>query len=84
MDALKKNRIAAAITVNAILLIIILAAVIIYQLSAIIFVKNQLEGTKSEIARYEQLLQDKKHDLDYLQTEQGLLNLLFQQGYYFP
>ncbi len=84
MDALKKNRIAAAITVNAILLIIILAAVIIYQLSAIIFVKNQVEGTKSEIARYEQLLQDKKHDLDYLQTEQGLLNLLFQQGYYFP
>ncbi len=84
MDALKKNRIAAAITVNAILLIIILAAVIIYQLSAIILVKNQVEGTKSEIARYEQLLQDKKHDLDYLQTEQGLLNLLFQQGYYFP
>ena len=84
MDALKKNRIAAAITVNAILLIIILAAVIIYQLSAIIFVKNQVEGTKSEIDRYEQLLQDKKHDLDYLQTEQGLLNLLFQQGYYFP
>lgn len=84
MDALKKNRIAAAITVNAILLIIILAAVIIYQLSAIIIVKNQVEGTKSEIARYEQLLQDKKHDLDYLQTEQGLLNLLFQQGYYFP
>ncbi len=84
MDEQKKNRLAAAITVNVILLIIILAAVIIYQLSEIVFINGKKAEIQKEINYYEQQIEDKEKDLNYLQSEQYLLDLALKLGYYFP
>ncbi len=84
MENQKKNRIAAAITVNVILLIVILAAVIIYQLVEIVAVNNRRNQLKKEIEEYERLIEQSKNDLDYLQSEQYLLDLAFKLGYDFP
>ncbi|MDE6505073.1 MAG: hypothetical protein K2L42_04305 [Clostridia bacterium] len=87
MDVQKKNRIAAALTVNVILLIVILAAVIIYQLVEIVGGMSAVKKIEAEKAYYEQLLEDAEKDKDFLQSEkyeQYLLDLAFKLGYYFP
>ena len=87
MDVQKKNRIAAALTVNVILLIVILAAVIIYQLVEITGGKRAIYELNQEKAYYEKLLEDAEKDRDFLkseQYEQYLLDLAFKLGYYFP
>lgn len=84
MEREKKYRLAAALTVNAILLIAILAAVIIYQLVTIVSAKKQMDGIQSEIERLEKATEDGERDLEYLKSEQFLLDKAFQLGYYFP
>lgn len=84
MDEQKRNRIAAALTVNVILLIVILAAVLIYQLSAIVSANARRAEIESEIKRYEQLIEEGKNDLEVLRSEQFLLDYAIYLGYYFP
>ncbi len=84
MEEQKRLRLAAAITVNLILLIAILTAVIIYQLASIAAVNRQRNAIKNEIAQYEELLKNGQKDLDYLKSEQFLLDKAFELGYYFP
>ena len=87
MDVQKKNRIAAALTVNVILLIVILAAVIIYQLVEIVGGLGAVKKIEEEKAYYEQLLENAQKDKDFLQSEQYeqyLLDLACKLGYYFP
>ena len=84
MDEQKKNRLAAAVTVNVIILMVILVAVIIYQLVEIVGVNGRRQAIKSEIDHYEQLIKESENDLDYLKSEQYLLELALQLGYYFP
>lgn len=84
MDEQKKNRLAAAITVNVILLIVILAAVLVYQIVAIAMVNAKHAQLVSEIEEYNQKIEQSEDALDYLKSEQYLLDLAFQLGYRFP
>lgn len=84
MDEQRKNRLAAAITVNAIILVVILVAVIIYQLVEITAVNNKRNEIITEIEQYEQKLETSQDELEYVQTSQYLLDLAFQLGYRFP
>ena len=84
MTVEKRNRIVAAFTVNVILLIAILAAVVIYQLVIITGVAREKARIEREIARYEQLIKSGLDDLDYLQSENHLRDLAIEYGYRFP
>ena len=84
MDEQRKNRLAAAITVNVIILMIILVSVLVYQLVEIVGASKKRDALKAEIEKTQQMIDDKEKDLEYLKSEQYLLDLLFQQGYYFP
>lgn len=89
----KRNRMLAAVTVNVILLIVILAAVVIYQLAVIIDATRQKAQIQAEIAQLEQEIADKKGELDFYQSlelledeqyREYLLSLAIQNGYRFP
>lgn len=89
----KRNRIFAAVTVNVILLIVILAAVVIYQLAVIIDATRQKARIQAEITQLEQEINDKKGELDFYQSlelledeqyKEYLLTLAIQNGYRFP
>ncbi len=84
MDEQKRFKMAAAITVNVILLVVILTAVIIYQLVAIGVGNSQKKALQTELARYEQDLKQSEKDLEYLKSEQYLLDQALKLGYYFP
>ena len=83
----KKNRIAAAITVNAVILIVILVAVVIYQLAVIVRTANQVKQLEEEYERYEKLLKEGEIELDELEemlgSDQQLLYLALKNGYEF-
>lgn len=83
MNEQKRNRMAAAITVNVILLIVILVAVVVYQLVSMSLAKNRRARLESELARYEQLIEQGQADLEYLQSEQGIVDILLELGYVF-
>ena len=80
----KRNRLIAAVTVNVIFLVVVLAAVIIYQLAEIVIFNARKNELKREIERYEQLIEQGETDLEYLQSEQYLLDLALKLGYSFP
>lgn len=84
MEEQKRLRLAAAITVNVILLVAILTAVIIYQLASIAVANRQKNEIENEIRQYEKLLEEGEKNLEYLKSEQFLLDKAFEQGYYFP
>ena len=84
MEELKKTRVAAAITVNVIILAVILVAVLVYQLVNIIGMSRQRDRLKQEISSMQQQIENKEKDLEYLQSEDYMLKLAFQLGYYFP
>ena len=80
----RRIRMAAAITVNVILLIAILTAVIIYQLIAIGIGSSQKKALEKEISEYEQKIDQEEKNLDYLKSEEFLLDKAFELGYVFP
>lgn len=84
MDEQRKNRIAAAVTVNVILLIVILAAVLIYQMVELVYVSNETKRIKEEIDDYTTKIEQALDDIDYLKSEQGLFDLALQNGFRFP
>ncbi len=84
MTQQKANRIVAALTVNAILLIAILVAIVIYQMVQITVIAKTRSDLLDEIEYYEQAIKDTNIDLEYLKSEQGLLDLAFEYGYRFP
>lgn len=84
LDEQRKNRIAAAVTVNVILLIVILAAVLIYQMVELVYVSNETKRIKEEIDDYTTKIEQAQDDIDYLKSEQGLFDLALQNGFRFP
>ena len=84
VDEQRRIRMAAAITVNVILLIAILTAVIIYQLIAIGLGNGQRKALEKELNEYEQLVEQEQKNLDYLKSEQFLLDKAFELEYHFP
>ena len=84
MEEQRRIRMAAAITFNGILLIAILTAVIIYQLVTIGLGNAQKRSLEKEISEYELKVEQGEKDLDYLKSEQFLLDKAFEMGFSFP
>ncbi len=81
MDEQKKNRIAAAVTVNVILLIFFLAVAAVYTLAEAVTKMKYAKELKEEIKRYEQLTENEEDYLEKLQSEEHLLYLALKNGY---
>ena len=83
MNEDKRNRMLAAVTVNVIILIAILAAVIIYQLAVIGVTSKKEQQLKDDI---QTILDQKSKDektLEYYKSQEGLLDLAYQYGFVF-
>lgn len=81
MDEQKKNRIAAAVTVNVILLVFFLAVAAVYTLAEAVTKMKYAKELKEEIKRYEQLTENEEDYLEKLQSEEHLLYLALKNGY---
>ena len=58
MDIKKRNRLIAAGTIAIVLLLVVLAAVMVYQLVSIFTYKNAIAELEREIAAYEQMIDE--------------------------
>lgn len=83
MDEQKRNRIAAAITVNVILLIVILVSVVIYTLVEVAVKSKYKRELEAEIANYKRLIEENEDYLELLQSDEHLLYLALINGYVF-
>lgn len=83
MNEEKRNRFVAAITVNAIILIVILAAVIIYQLVDISVLKSRRNNLEKDINYYTEEKQKAENSLDYYKSYDYLLDKAFEKGFVF-
>ena len=79
----KRNRIIAAVTVNVILLIAILAAVIIYQIIEIKIVSRNREEIIKKIEYLQNETDKTENTLDYYQSYEGLLERAYKYGFVF-
>ena len=77
----KRNRIIAAVTVNVILLIAILAAVVIYQIIQIKIVSRNKNDIVHRIEELQQLTEKEQNSLDYWQSQSGLEDLAYEYGF---
>ncbi len=80
----KQNRIAAAVTVNAVFLIVILAAVAVYQMVVIATARAKYNWLKAEIAAVEQETEDLERDLNDRLKSQLYLEELLVRNYHYP
>lgn len=83
MNEQKRNRVAAALTVNAIILIVILAAAVIYTMTKIVTMAKYEKELQAEIARYERLIAEGEKTLEDMQSDEHLLYLALKAGYTF-
>lgn len=87
MTQQKKNRIAAAVTVNVVVLLVVLVAVVIYQLAVIVRTAKQYEKLEQEYAKYEKQIDDLGIERDKLESmlnsDRELLYYMFENGYVF-
>ena len=81
MNDERRNRIIAAVTVNGILLIAILAAVIIYQVIQITIVKRIRNDILSRIEQLREDTEKEEKSLNYWKSQEGLEDLYYE--YYF-
>ena len=81
MSEEKRNRILAAVTVNVILLIAILASVCIYQLVVMVNLNKMKNDLEDSILYYETMTDKNKSTLDYYKTEEGLLDKAYEYGF---
>lgn len=79
----KRNRLVAAVTVNVILLIVILAAVCIYQLVEIVTLNNLKKDINAKIDTYQTETNKNSQTLDYYKSEEGLLDKAYEYGFVF-
>ena len=77
----KRNRIIAAVTVNVILLIAILAAVVVYQIVQITVIKRNRDKIKADINWFIEHAVDENTSLEYWQSDAGLEDLAYKFGF---
>lgn len=80
----KMRKIAVGATVAGVLLVIFLVIILVVQFVQIGVAKAQSKKLDEEIARYEQLLQEGKADLEVYESELGLYYLAIGQGWTTP
>lgn len=77
----KRNRIIAAVTINLIILLAILAAVAIYQLVDIAVLSRRRDKLSSEVENYVQLTQKAENSYEYYQSYDYLLDKAYEYGF---
>ena len=77
----KRNRIMVAVTINLILLIVILSAVIVYQVVKITIISRNKKNITNRIEQLQQLTEKEHNNLEYWQSQAGLQDLAYQYGF---
>ncbi len=83
MNEEKRNRLLAAVTVNAILLLVILAAVVIYQLVEISFLAGRRNDLQDQIEEYILKTENAEESLDYYKSQEFLIDKAYEYGFMF-
>lgn len=83
MNESKRNKMVAAVTVNVIILIAVLVAVVIYQLVDICVLTNRRKELKAEVAAMQEKIETTQDALEYYKSESYLLDKAFELGYVF-
>ena len=83
MSEEKRNRLVSAVTVNVILLVVILSAVIIYQLVCIGTLNRVKKEVQDKITAYETETKKNKKTLEYYMSREGLLDKAYEYGFVF-
>ncbi len=81
MSEEKKNKIAAAFTVNAVLLLVIIVAVLIYQMVQITSLSTQKQQIEQQIVQLEGEIEESKDMLEYYKLEQTIIELAYKNKY---
>lgn len=68
----KRNRLIAAVTVNVILLIAILAVVCIYQIVEMVTLNNYKKDMQNQIEQWEQEIESDRKSIEYFTSQKGL------------
>lgn len=79
----KRNRIIAAVTVNVIILIAVLAAVIIYQIVQIKIVSRNRQDIINQIEYLQEQTKINQDTLEYYKSVEGLYDLAYNFGWVF-
>lgn len=82
MTSQKRDRLIAAVTVNVVLLLVILVAVMVYQLVTIFVLDKKKTDLEQEITQIEENTENMERDIDYYQTLDGLNDLIIEYGLY--
>ena len=82
MTSQKRNRLAAAVTVNVVILLVVLVAVMVYQLVTIFILKDRKNELEEQITDYYQEIESMSEDINYYQTIDGLNDLIIEYGLY--
>ena len=77
----KRNRLIAAVTVNLILFIAILAVVCIYQIVQLVTLNNMKGEIQDKINYYQTETDKNEKTLEYYQSEEGLVDLAYKYGF---
>lgn len=74
----KRNKIVAAVVINAVLLVFIIAAVLIAQIVQISILKRRKTALLEELTRLEQILEEDQNTLDRLETDEKYREIVIQ------
>lgn len=80
----KSRRIAVAITVAGVLLIIALTVILVVQFVRMGVKQSKLDELKDATSRYEQLVEEGRSDLEYYEGEEWLYFQALKQGWVTP
>ena len=78
MNQQKRYRLIAAGTVAIVLLLIVLVAIMVYQLVVIVNLNNRKQELQDKIDGYNQSINDYESQLDYYESYDGLFNLAIE------
>ena len=81
MTTYKKNRIVAAVTVNSIVLIVIIAAVLIYQIVQLSILAARRSAIEEQTQLYEQMIEYEEDSLEYYLSEDYLRQKAYEYGF---
>ena len=80
----KQKRIISAVTVGAVLLLVILVSVMVYQLISISVKNKQIEALKAEIAVYERMIENEEDENLIRQERDWIERRARELGYKLP
>ncbi len=83
MNESKRNKLVAAVTVNIVILIAVLVAVVIYQLVNICVLTKRRDKLTAEIAEMEEKIKNTGDSLEYYKSKDYLLDKALELGYVF-